>query len=87
MKKKILSLTAILVFTVMIISCNNNTDKTGQNDKPVADSSLLLAKAENFSDTLNGKQVKLYYLKNDGIEASITNYGGRVGYSCWFRQL
>lgn len=33
---------------------------------------------EAFKSTLNGKQTKLFQLKNDKITAFITNYGGRV---------
>lgn len=34
---------------------------------------------EKFEQVLDGKQVKLYHLKNqNGLEATITNYGGRI---------
>jgi aldose 1-epimerase len=38
----------------------------------------LLAPASKFNDTLNGKQVNIYYVKNKDIKAAITNYGARV---------
>lgn len=37
-----------------------------------------LASKENFNDSLNGKQVDIYHLKNQEMEVSITNYGARV---------
>jgi aldose 1-epimerase len=43
------------------------------------DLELLLPNAALFSDTVDGKETKLYTLKNEtGLIASITNYGGRV---------
>jgi aldose 1-epimerase len=39
----------------------------------------LLPNATLFSDTVDGKETKLYTLKNEtGLIASITNYGGRI---------
>ncbi|MCK6690787.1 MAG: galactose-1-epimerase, partial [Thermoanaerobaculia bacterium] len=41
--------------------------------------SSLLPRAENFTKTIGGKAVSLYYLRNDrGMEVAITNYGGRI---------
>lgn len=35
-------------------------------------------KAMNFDTVIDGKQVKLYWIKNKNIEAAFTNYGGRI---------
>lgn len=41
--------------------------------------SPLLPRVENFTGTIGGKAVSLYYLRNDrGMEVAITNYGGRI---------
>lgn len=41
--------------------------------------SPLLPRAENFTKTIGGKAVSLFYLRNDrGMEVAITNYGGRI---------
>lgn len=36
----------------------------------------------DFSKTINGKQVGLFFLKNGQIKAAITNYGGRIVSLC-----
>ena len=39
----------------------------------------MLIASENFQKEINGKQVRLYILKNSqGTTIEITNYGGRV---------
>ena len=44
-----------------------------------ATSSKAQIKLEVFHRTINGSQVDLYTLKNlNGLEANITNYGGRT---------
>lgn len=35
-------------------------------------------KPEDFQKTINGKQINLYFLSNNNIQAAITNYGGRI---------
>lgn len=39
---------------------------------------LKLIPAENFADTLDGKAVALYTLKNADVTLQVTNFGGRV---------
>jgi aldose 1-epimerase len=67
-----------LTSLVTIVSCANSDG--ANNEKAVRHDSAanLLAPKENFNDTLNGKSVGLFYLKNKDMAASITNYGGRV---------
>lgn len=63
--------------SVLFISCksanNNEKDTAGKEE-----TSYQLASDEAFKDTLNGKQVSIYYLRNSGIEAAVTNFGGRL---------
>jgi len=63
-------ITGIGIATVLISSCsqNNETKLTASGLNPAA-----------FDTTINEKPVKLYTLKNNkGMEACITNFGGRV---------
>lgn len=76
--KKILSCICIPATLSLFLSCNESGSKGAEPASNQNDSATLMAAAANFKDTLNGKDVGLYYLKNKGIEASITNYGGRV---------
>ena len=74
---KIISIiNGMIILAAVVASCNN----ASENKEPIAQkgSDTLLAPARNFNDTLNGKQVSIYYLKNKDIEAAITNYGARV---------
>lgn len=66
----------ILLLSISILSCSSFTENKATSI--VTDSVSLLASKANFNDTLNGKQIKLFYLKNKDIEAAITNYGGRL---------
>lgn len=74
---KIISIiNGMIILAAVVASCNNASEK----NKPITQrgSDTLLAPASNFNDTLNGKQVSIYYVKNKDIEAAITNYGARV---------
>lgn len=78
MKKYFFLLTTVAAATVF--SCNtqpkSNADEASQSTED--SSSVKLADQDVFSDTLNGKLVSIFYLRNNGIEASVTNYGGRL---------
>jgi aldose 1-epimerase len=66
MKNIILTLSFLLITAVSLGQAEKK-----QNSKPIAKS--------NFDKVIDGKQVRLYTLKNDsGITAEITNYGGKV---------
>lgn len=62
-----------LIIVSLVISafaaCNNNSKKTLSNTITISN---------GFDTTINKKPVKLYTLKNNKIEAKITNYGGRI---------
>lgn len=66
--------------SVAVFSCNSEPkNEPGEGREATTDSSKVkLADNDAFNDTLNGKMVSIFYLRNNGIEASITNYGGRV---------
>jgi aldose 1-epimerase len=73
MKIKIGVLTLI---GLVLFSCNEKKSDSMYSEHEL---DLLLPDAALFSDTVDGKETKLYTLKNEtGLIASITNYGGRV---------
>lgn len=61
-----------------IAACNqSSTDKT--NTMTDSTTNAALPDTAAYSKTIDGKQTHLYILKNkNGMEAAITNYGGRV---------
>ena len=75
MKKYFLLLATIATTTVMSCNTQPKNETTPSNE----DSSLVkLSDQDAFSDTLNGKMVSIFYLRNKGIEGSVTNYGARL---------
>jgi aldose 1-epimerase len=75
MKKKSI-INRLIILAAVVASCNN--DSENQKPSTLSGSDTLLAPASKFNDTLNGKQVNIYYVKNKDIKAAITNYGARV---------
>ncbi|MBK0382805.1 galactose mutarotase [Pedobacter sp. SD-b] len=72
---KHLVLSGILISSIFYTACNQ-TSKKKENDGGLASMKLDSA---NFDTTINNKKVKLYYLKNNnGMQAAITNLGGRI---------
>lgn len=60
------------------VSCNNNSSTNNTQDNSSANTAMIPDK-KNFETTIDGKQTDLYVLKNhNGMEAAITNYGGRL---------
>ena len=75
-KLSILAFMAILAFA----SCKNE-EKKEENGNDSKDASVEIEsslKAKDFDTIIDGKQVQLYWLKNDSIRAAFTNYGGRL---------
>ena len=66
--KKIL---CTLAAATLLVGCGGNAQKAEQ-------SALNLMKAEDFTATIDGKQVGLYTLTNGTITMQVTNFGGRV---------
>jgi aldose 1-epimerase len=65
------------IFLMLIFAFACGTGNNCNTKGPIHDG--LLPRAENFKDTINGKPTDLYYLTNQsGMEAAITNYGGRL---------
>ena len=77
--KKILFSTAVLLLSFFYFGCNNQgSDK--QTEKNMNDSSTTtFPSAAAFQQTIDGKPVSLYTIKNTkGMKAAITNFGGRL---------
>ena len=89
MDLKNISLIATAFVFAQLASCNNspsgnvaNSDSTNDvGNMNSADSGIasLIPDKKNFETTIDGKPTDLYILKNhNGLEAAITNYGGRL---------
>jgi aldose 1-epimerase len=75
-----LSLGALLACTVMLGACNQSNNKTSTSTTMKDSITYGKLPADSaFEKTVDGKQTHLYILKNkNGMEAAITNYGGRL---------
>ncbi|MDQ2863985.1 MAG: galactose mutarotase [Bacteroidota bacterium] len=89
MKLNSISLIATAFAFVSLASCNgsssgneSNADSTKNvktENKPDSGITSLIPDKKNFETTIDGKPTDLYVLKNhNGMEAAITNYGGRL---------
>lgn len=66
-----------LIWLVAIIAVVACTPK--QKEAPEESSTLSGLKRSNFQSTVNGDSTDLYVLKNaNGMEVTVTNYGGRI---------
>ena len=89
MKSKSLAHIAIALAFLSLVSCNssssgNESDKDSTNNirnvnKATSGNISLIPDKKNFDATIDGKSTDLHVLKNhNGMEAAITNYGGRL---------
>jgi aldose 1-epimerase len=84
MKIKIKCMKQLLpLLIVLFAACNNSEQQTKGKKKNDLDSIKKIATVElpqkkDFQQTIDGKAVDLYFLKNAKLQAAITNYGGRV---------
>ncbi len=79
---KVFKITMLATLAITIIACNDGSSK--KTDDATGDSTAvskdLAAQVDPalFNDSIDGKKVALYTLKNkNGVELFITNYGGR----------
>ncbi len=68
---------------LVLAACSNQQGSTSSADSsataktdPVI--SYSLPEKKEFNQTIDGKQVSLYFLKNEKLQLAVTNYGGRV---------
>ncbi|RFZ95763.1 galactose mutarotase [Mucilaginibacter conchicola] len=75
------TLAVMLAASVTFAACNQSAQKTTSTmtDSTSTQTTPKLPEASAFEKTINGKQTHLYILKNkNGVEAAVTNYGGRI---------
>jgi aldose 1-epimerase len=66
------------VAAILVSACNNSSDTSSQETSNKMDSTAP-ARSAGFHQTLNGKEVSLYVLKNSkNATAELTNYGARL---------
>ncbi|MBL4675139.1 MAG: galactose mutarotase [Mucilaginibacter sp.] len=71
----------MLAASVTFTACNQSAKQTTSTmtDSTSTQTTPKLPEASAFEKTINGKQTHLYILKNkNGVEAAVTNYGGRI---------
>lgn len=74
--KKILFFSSLAV--ILLSACNNGSDTSSTETTTKMDSTAP-ARSAGFHQTLNGKEVSLYVLKNkNNVTAELTNYGARL---------
>ncbi|WP_153800643.1 aldose epimerase family protein [Foetidibacter luteolus] len=76
---KFLSAVLFSVTVLSLTSCGDSgqTGEAAEKDSTAAAGTKTID-AKAFEQTIDGKQTKLFTLKNKNIEATITNYGARV---------
>ncbi|HWV73042.1 MAG TPA: aldose epimerase family protein [Pseudosphingobacterium sp.] len=62
---------------IFLAGCNGN-NKEKENKDDIADTTLTTVDTAKFGESIDGKTVKLYTIKNNALTATITNYGGRL---------
>jgi aldose 1-epimerase len=76
-QKPLIIIQAGILLTLAACKGNTTTQTTTMTDTTVTTTTSSLA--SGFEQTIDGKQIHLFTLKNkNGIEAKITNYGGRL---------
>ena len=74
------SLALAIACSILLAACDQSAKK---NTTTMTDSTntntVKLPPVAAFEKTIDGKQTHLYVLKNkNGVEAAVTNYGGRI---------
>lgn len=79
MKKTFVQLAAITLLSA-IAACNGTgSSNKAENDSTAAPKDSVGLNASKFNETIDGKKTSLYVLKNqNGMQLSMTNYGGRI---------
>jgi aldose 1-epimerase len=73
------SLAVAIACGILFAACNQSTKTTTIMTDSTTTTAPKLPPASAFEKTINGKQTHLYVLKNKhGMEAAVTNYGGRI---------
>lgn len=76
---KLLPLTFFALSCVLVSACKKAQTPPGDVKKDTINTSALLPVAIAFNKTIDGKQTRLFFLKNNNnVTVAITNYGARV---------
>jgi aldose 1-epimerase len=79
MKSLIKYITAAVLPAGMLLSACHQSSTSNQSKMTDSTTTYKLPDSSGFNQTINGKQVHLFVLKNkNGVEAAITNFGGRL---------
>lgn len=79
MNKNFNSICLIFISVWALSGCSNANNHQSTGNDSLAVSTAHIPDASGFKASLEGKDVDLYVLKNkNGVEAAITNYGGRL---------
>lgn len=82
MKSSFKYLSALVIPAALALgACNHSksNQSTTMTDSTTSAPEAKIPDSANFKQTINGKQTHLFVLKNaKGMEAAITNYGGRI---------
>jgi aldose 1-epimerase len=69
----------LLLFIVSTGCGNNQTSNTTSTDAAMdTTKTISLPVQKDFEDSIDGKAVNLYDLKNGNLQMAVTNYGGRI---------
>lgn len=73
--------TGLLAALMLVASCKETKKKEGMKEKTMSETQETVGtglKGSDFDTEIDGRPVKLYWLKNGGLQMAMTNYGGRI---------
>lgn len=79
--KKIKNYSIMVLTAVVVLTSCKNTSKKGEENIEIGQKVVTMEenlKERDFDTIIDGKQVSLFWIKNDSIKVAFTNYGGRI---------
>jgi hypothetical protein len=86
-KMKNIQIVAVVLLALFQFNCKDNKKEVKPSETTSeikTDSVKAILANKNFDTIMDGKKVNLYWIKNKGIKAAFTNYGGRLIGLCVF---
>ena len=72
-------LSALFLGSIILFACNNKSSSPSAQKEDTIGRTAITDLSAGFDTTINGNEVRLFTLKNkNNMEASLTNYGGRI---------
>ena len=72
-------LSALFLGSTILFACNNKSSSPSSQTEDTSSRTAIADLSAGFDTTINGNEVRLFTLKNkNNMEASLTNYGGRI---------